>query len=198
MTLGEISFGISIVGAVPYALQTARGTVHPARASWFVWTCLLALAVWSYRAEGASDSLWFLVGDLFITAVICVLSIWRGRSGWSRLDVCCLSIAAAGIVIWQATSTPLFGLAGVLIADGAALIPTLVKALREPTSESASTFICSSLAALCGFVAVGEWNAVLLFYPAYLFLANFVTAVTIWVGQYHMRRLPELSDISPQ
>ncbi len=60
---------------------------------------------------------------------------------------------------------------------------------RDPASEGASTFSFSSVAAMCGVLAVGEWNITLPFYPVYLFLANLVTAIVISVGQYQVYRL---------
>lgn len=196
MVLGELSLLINIFGGLPYIVQIVRGNVRPERMSWFVWSLILGLAIWSYRSSGATNSLWFLVGDCIVTTVIFLLSLWRGKGGWTRLDIVCLLIAASSLLLWQATSLPLLSLGGVLVADAVALVPTLVKSLQDPGSESASTFCFSSLAAVFGFVSVGEWNLLLLFYPAYLFLANFVTAVTICVGKYQVRHLAIRKGIS--
>ncbi len=188
MTIGEISLVISITGVVPYILQILRGHVRPERMTWFVWTVILALAVWSYHASGATDSVWFLVGDLIVTAFVFMLAIWKGVGGWARRDVGYLFIAASGLLLWQLAGNPLLALCGIILADIMALLPTLTKALKDPFSESATTFSFSSVAALCGVVAVAEWNLLLLFYPFYLFLANFVTALVIVVGQYQVSR----------
>ena len=185
MTLGLVSFVLSLCGAVPYVYQIVRGTVRPERATWFAWSVILALAIASSKSSGAHDSLWFLVGDLVVTSTIFILSLWRGQGGFTRLDACCLGIAALGLVVWQWSGSPVFGLLGAAAADVAALVPTLVKSLRDPLSEGVSPYLCSSLAALLGFVAVGQWNGMLLFYPAYIFIASFTTAVVVWVGKYH-------------
>ncbi|HSX17124.1 MAG TPA: hypothetical protein VLH86_03430 [Patescibacteria group bacterium] len=191
MSLGEVSLVISMAGAVPYCVQVVRGSVRPERMTWFVWTLILALALASYYSSGASDSVWFLVGDFIVTAAVFLLSLWRGQGGWTRLDGVCSAVAGVSLLVWQLSAVSWFGLCGVLVADAVALVPTLVKSLHDPASESVSTYAFSSVAALCGFVAVGEWNMVLLFYPAYLFLANFTTAMVVWVGQYHLNRTAE-------
>jgi hypothetical protein len=191
MTLGEFSLVLGIIGAIPYIRSIVRGQVRPERTTWFVWSLILALALWSYRGAGPSDSVWFLVGDFIVTFTIFLLSLWRGAGGWTRLDISCLAIAGFSLLLWQLSSFPLFALWGVLIADAVALVPTVVKALHNPKSEGVSTYAFSSVAALCGFVAVGQWSLVLLFYPAYLFLANFVTALVVWVGQYQVQRLQQ-------
>jgi hypothetical protein len=189
MTFGELSMAISITGALPYAAQIVRGRVRPERTTWLIWSLILALAVWGYRATGASDSIWFIVGELVITVGIFALSLWRGMGGWTRLDVSCLFIAGLSLLVWQLADVPIIGVWGALTADAVALVPTLIKALQHPDSESAVTYACSSVAALFGILAVGEWNLVLLFYPVYLLLANFATAMVVWVGQYQVNRL---------
>jgi hypothetical protein len=189
MSLGEVSMMIAMAGGVPYISQIVRGQVRPARATWLIWTVIMVIAIWGYDGSGAGDSLWFLWGDCIVTAVIFILSLWRGQGGWSGLDVTCLGVATISLGLWGISDIALFALWGVLLADIVALVPTLVKALHDPLSEGASTYACSSLAALLGLLAVGEWSLTLLFYPAYLFLANLVTAVTVWVGQYQLRRL---------
>lgn len=187
MTLGEFSILISIAGAVPYCVQIVRGRVRPERTTWFIWTLILALAVWGYHASGANDSVWFLVGDLLVTATIFGLSLWRGQGGWNRLDISCLAIAGFSLLLWQLSSIPLLAVWGTMIADAVAVVPTIVKSLHDPQSESASVYAFSSVAAVCGFLAVGEWNLALLAYPVYLFLANFSTALVVLVGQYQLR-----------
>lgn len=189
MTLGEFSVVISIVGILPYLTGMFRGTLRPHRTSWFIWTIILALTLWGYWAVGARDSAWFIFGDLLVTGAVFVVSLWRGKGGLERLDLCCLVIAVVGVAVWQLSRAPVFVLFGTVMADAVSIVPTLVKALREPETESATPFLASSFAALCGVMAVGQWNMQLLFYPFYLFLANFVTGLVIVVSQYQVRHL---------
>jgi hypothetical protein len=116
------------------------------------------------------------------------LSIIRGSGGWDKLDAACLIIAIMGLILWQLSHQPLLVLLGVLVADMMGAIPTVKKALNQPESESSSTFLFSTVASAMGFVAVGEWNWLLLFYPLYLFLANGITAQVIVISQYQARR----------
>ena len=189
MSLGELSLIISVVGVVPYIWQIIRADVRPERMTWFIWTIILALATWGYHALGSHDSTWFLVGDLLATAAIFFLSLWRGIGGYQKLDLVCFGIALAGLLIWQLSNTPLFIIFGALLADGIALVPTLVKTLHNPMSESATTFAATTIAAILGILAVGKWDLILIFYPFYLFLANFITVMVILVSQYQVRRL---------
>ncbi len=189
MTIGEFSVVVSIAGTVPYIGQIVRGQVRPHRASWFVWTFILVLTLWGYRSAGAGDSAWFIAGDLLATAAVFVLSLWRGKGGFERFDVICLAVALAGLLAWQVSKAPLLILLGTMIADIMGTAMTVRGALRDPQSDSAVPFSFSSAAALCGLLAVGQWNMLLLFYPFYLFLANFVTASVVLTGQYQLAHL---------
>lgn len=189
MTLGELGLLLASLGTAPYIYAIFRGTVRPSRASWFIWSLILCLAIWSYHVTGASDSIWFLVGDGIGSCTIFLLSLWRGMGGWSKTDIACLVLAGISLFLWQVSNITLFVLWGALIADSIALIPTIRKALDDPASEGASTYFFASLGAFCGLLAVGQWSMKLLFYPAYLFLANMTTALVVWVGQYQVARL---------
>lgn len=188
MTIGEFSVVISVAGIIPYVVGIVRGNVRPERTTWFVWSLILALSIWGYHSMGADDSVLFLVGDLIATGIVFLLSLWRGIGGWTRLDISCLVIALLGLLLWQTSAVPSYGVCGALIADAVALVPTILKALHSPDSETPVTYAFSSLAAACGIVAVGSCDIQLLVYPVYLFFANFTTALIVWVGQYHLRQ----------
>ena len=194
MTIGELSLGVSLLGLVVYARQIIWGNVRPQRTTWFIWSVILAISLAGFEAAGGGDAFWFLLGDFIVTLLVFCLSIFRGVGGWDKLDIICLIIAALGLILWQLSSLPLLVLGGVLLADMMGAIPTVKKALDHPESESASTFLFSTVAAAMGFVAVNEWNWMLLFYPLYLFLANGITAQVILVSQYQVQRQRSLKN----
>lgn len=193
MTIGEFSIIVSTAGAMPYVKAIIWGKVRPQRTTWFIWSLILGLGLWGYRASGANDSSWFIVGDLLVTTLIFMLSLWKGRGGHDKLDFICLLLAGLALCAWQMSQVAFFMLYGAIIADAIALVPTVAKALQDPMSEHPSTYAFSSLAAVCGVLAVGEWNIALLSYPSYLFLANITCSLVIIVSQYQVRRIIKAS-----
>lgn len=185
--LGRISLVISVLGVMPYIFSIFKSGVRPERTTWGIWTVVLLLAVLSYRSAGAGESIWFLIGDLLITGTIFAISLFKGEGGWTKLDITCLAVAALGLVVWQMSHNPLWQMIGTLTADMIAVVPTIKKSLEDPMSDSPTTFIASSIAALIGIFSVGEWNVILLFYPVYLYTANFLVAVVIGVGRYYAK-----------
>lgn len=188
MVLSIVASLLSVIGAVPYVRGIVGGRVRPERMTWFIWSVVLALALLGYRASGSGDSWWFVAAELATNTAVFGLAVWRGVGGFARLDLICLGVALAALGLWKFTDIPLLMLLGSVVADVMAVVPTVLKALRDPYSEDGVWFACSAGASLCGLLAVGRWDLTVLFYPAYLFVANLATALVIWVGQYHSRR----------
>ncbi len=182
--LAELSFVVSVAGAIPYVYSILKREIQPERATWGIWTLVLVLAVAAYGTAGAGKSIYFLVGDLCITAVIFGISLRYGVGGWSKLDRVCLLAAVFGLLLWQLSHTPFWQIAGAVVADMVAVVPTIRKSLQDPLGDSPITFAASALAALLGVLSVGRWDVVLILYPLYLYSINFLTAVVIGTSRY--------------
>jgi len=186
--LGRISLVVSVIGALPYLWSVFKHGVRPQRTTWGIWTAVVLLSVLAYEAAGAGESVWFLIGDLLVTGSIFIASLFKGDGGWEKLDITCLAIALVGLIVWHLSNNPLWQMVGTLTADMIAIVPTIKKSLEDPLSESPSTFIGSTVASLLGIFSVGQWNVILLFYPVYLYTANFLTSVVIGTGRYYAKR----------
>ena len=167
---------ISLFDAVPYIRDTVRGSTRPHRGTWLIWATLSWVALASSHADGARWSLLPLAAQALMTSVIVALSIRRGEGGVSRSDRALLLVAAVGVAGWFAFTDPTLATIAVIVADviGAAMM--LPKAWRDPSSETPSTFVLSSVVGLCALVAVGNFNPALVIYPIYYAVANGVIA----------------------
>lgn len=179
------SFIINVLGNIGYLNGVVRGRYQPERATWFIWTSVLSVAFFSYYTLGAKESLWFLGGDLLVSAGIAVASLKYGVGGLNRLDIMMGSLAGIGLLVWLLFNSPLVALLCALFADICGVVPTMLKSVREPRSESAWPYAASSVSALIGVYLVGQWSVTLFIYPLYLFIANGVVALTVAVGRYH-------------
>ena len=182
------SFLINIVGSAGYFAGTLQRQYRPERTSWIIWSGILAVTFFSYRALGAEESLWFIAGDLTATTAIMVVSLWFGVGGLTKLDRVMLLLGFSGLAIWIIFNTPLVALLCGLFADMCGAVPTLKKSLADPQSESAYMYAASCVASAIGVYLVGQWSLVLLVYPLYLFLINGATALMVAVGRYHVQR----------
>ncbi len=166
---GVLAFWVSIVAYVPLARDTLRGTSHPKRETWLIWTVLGALSASSTIYEGATYSADFALARVLGSGAILALCISHGRGRFlTRLDETVLLLCGVGILVWYHTDSAVFALALSIGLSALAAVPTVIKCVRAPNTESIATWWLSLVAAVLGVAAVGDLNPVLLAYPAYL------------------------------
>ena len=181
--LGYISALLSIICILPYIRDILRLKTKPERGSWFIWTMLGFIAFFSQLAKGATNSLWLTVGQTTSVLIIFLLSLKYGYGGLGKRDLRALIGAGIGLVLWYLTREASFALIFVIIVDSIGTLLTLLKAYKDPESETLSTWIISGTSGIFGMLAVGSLNLILLAYPFYIVLANYVIVGAILLGK---------------
>lgn len=167
--LGIASALLSVYAFSPYARDTIRGRTQPQRASWLIWSVLGVIALVSQIAEGATASLWFAGVQVGWTVTIFSLSIWRGAGPiLNARDGYVLGAAALGLGLWALTENAAYALGITITISMLGGAATILKAYRNPGSETMTTWVVCFLAALLAVLAVGDTDWVLLAYPLYL------------------------------
>ena len=180
--LGYISALLSIICILPYIRDILRLKTKPERGSWFIWTMLGFIAFFSQLAKGATNSLWLTVGQTTSVLIIFLLSLKYGYGGLGKRDLRALIGAGIGLVLWYLTREASFALIFVIIVDSIRTLLTLLKAYKDPESETLSTWIISGTSGIFGMLAVGSLNLILLAYPFYIVLANYIIVGAILLG----------------
>ncbi len=184
---GYISALLSILMIVPYVRDIFLLKTKPERASWFIWTTLGFIAFFSQWAKGATDSLWLTAGQTLAVFIILVLSIKYGVGGFNKRDIRALIAAGIGLILWYITNEAAWALFFVIVIDSIGTLLTAVKAYEDPESETFSTWIMSGTSGIFGALAVGVMNPILLAYPLYLVVANYLIVVMILLGKRKLR-----------
>jgi len=181
--LGVMSGVLGVVYCIPYVRDILLRKTKPERASWLIWIVLGGIAFFSQLAKGASNSLWMTGADTLGVAIIFVLSLRFGKGGLTKRDVKALLFAFLGLVLWYFTKEPAFALFIVILVDGAGAILTVLKAYKDPESETLSAWFLSGLSGFVAALAVGSFNWTLLAYPIYIGLANWSVIVAMMLGK---------------
>ena len=167
---GIIAGVLSVFAYLPYIVDTLKGRTQPQRSSWTIWSILASVSFFAQLSEGATDSLWFAGVQTSGTIIIALLSIRFGTGCFlNRADSLILIVAAFGLYLWYLTDTAVYALAisiGIGALGGSL---TVIKAYRDPDSESILSWAVSFVATLFAIVSVGQLDAVMLAYPLYLF-----------------------------
>lgn len=176
---------MAVFACVVYVRDILHGETRPDRVTWWILALLSSCIAATYRDVGAGDTIWLPVGYALGFAVIAVLSVRYGDGPFhlSALDRVCLGGALTSLMVWLWCDAAELALMGVVLVDFIALVPTLTKAYRHPTTESRAAWIVTTVAAALNLLAVTEWTVTIGTYPIYVFLTNlFATALLFRPG----------------
>lgn len=178
---------VAVIGGPFYLYDIIKGTTKPARSTWFIWTVQGAIAFGSQAVLGAHWSLLYSGLNFGGNLIVWLLSLKYGFGGWQRIDIAALIIAAGGFVLSVVTHAPTVALVGVIVADFAGTVPTLLKAYRRPASETTITWLALGTSALLAIFSVGSMRWTLWLYPVYLAAANYAVVGAQLLGRWrHM------------
>lgn len=167
----------------PYIKDIFKRTTKPERASWLIWTILGLIAFFSQMAEGAAWSLFLTGFDTIGVVAIFILSIKYGVGGVTRRDVAALIAAGIGLMLWYVTSHAVLALLIIILIDAIGTCLTVIKAYKDPESETISMWLLVAIAGVLGAFSVGTLDPILLTYPIYIFLANIAVVGAIHLGK---------------
>lgn len=171
---------------IPYIRDIFKLETKPERGSWFIWTVLGFIAFFSQLNKGATDSLWLTGGQTLAVLVIFLLSVKYGYGGLGKRDLQGLIGASIGLFLWYITREAAFALIFVILVDSIGTFLTAIKSYSDPESETLSTWVISGTSGIFGMLAVGSFNLILLAYPFYIMLANYVIVAAILFGRKNL------------
>lgn len=188
--LGYISGVLVMWSYIPYVRDILQRTTKPQRASWSIWTLLGLIAFFAQLASGATNSLWITGVETFGSLVVFGLAIPYGIGGLQRDDIVALMVTVIGLAVWRFTDKALVGILTPIIICGAGSVLTTIKAYKNPESETLATWFLAGIAGTFATLAVGRLNYMLLAFPVYIVVCNFVVAGAIILGKRRQALVP--------
>ena len=170
--LGYVSAALTALCVVPYLVDIYRGTTRPQRISWFVFATLSIVAAVSQFLEGADAGAWLATGSAAGFTLVFLASLRHGVGGSSPRDIFSLAVALVGVVASILVARPIVAVLAVIAAELAAISLTVRKAVRDPASETPSTWCIDALAGVVAVLAVTHASAAELLYPLHHVLVN--------------------------
>jgi len=184
-SLGVVATVISIIGGIPYIYDTYKKKTKPHRFAWFIFLVLSILAWATQYSLGARESLvfytWFVVNNIILLG----LSLRKngGYGDLTKVNVICLLLALAAIVLWRLTDSALLALVCVLIADGIGALLILVKSYKHPHTETLSMWLAGCVATFLNILAANTLEPAICLLSVQIFILNVGIVVAIMVGR---------------
>lgn len=171
-TLGILAAVIVIVGTIPYLRDVLRGSTRPARSTWTLLTILLVLDLLVQHDIGVGWAIALTAGEVLATGSVFILALKYGVGGLDKADLVSYALWVIMVGCWLLLDRPLLALHFGVAADLVSMIPTFIKSWRQPTEESKSVFVTSSVAGFFGLLAAVNFGYENILLPLYLVLVN--------------------------
>ena len=174
-----ISSLLALISPLIYSYSILKGKAKPHRTTRLVLLAITSLTTVSLFAQKDSVAIWLAGISTFQSILIFILSIKYGMGGWAKLDILCLAIALAGIILWKFTNNPTLALYAAIFADFTGMIPALIKTYHFPKTEVWNFYLLDVFAALFNMFALKNWSLADFSYPLYIMLINFCMVLLI-------------------
>ena len=178
-----LSVVISVSGSFAYIKDTLKGKSKPNRVSWFLWALAPFVATGAAIYSGAD--LWATVRIFtsgFLLLIVFIASFFNKQSYWKLniFDLICGFFSVLALIVWAVTNSPITAILLVVIGDGFASLPTILKAWKYPETETGITFVMSLVATIIILPSIPIWNIQNSAFQVYLLLVNVVIIFSIY------------------
>ena len=185
-----IAVVISLVGGIAYVRDMFAGRSKPNLVSWSLWA--LAPLIATGAAISAGADLWATVRILvtgLVPLAIFILALFTPQSYWklTRFDFFCGALSVVALFAWLVAGAPVLAILLAIAADLLACVPTIAKAIKNPETETATTFLMGLIASLISIPAIPVWNLENTAFQAYLIIINVVLFGVIAFGKFRTK-----------
>ncbi len=172
-TVFGIVAGILSFSAYLFYIRTIlKGETKPNRATWFIWSIIGVILVFSYKASGAEETIWVPVSEAIAPTIIALLSIKYGVGGTDKLDIICLIASFISLLMWYVFDSALIALVTNLFIDFFAALPTIKKSIYNPKEEDKFAWSITETGNLFNLFAINNMSFGVIVYPIYTFILD--------------------------
>lgn len=176
-----IGLVINSIGGLSYLYLTLKGKVKPNRITWGLWALvpLIAFAAEITQGVGIQSILTFAVG--FTPLLIFIASFINKKAFWEikTLDKVCGILAIIGLILWLITRDSNTAIFFSIAADVLTAFPTVIKAYRNPETESHFAFSSGFIFGAITLLTIKNWNFATYAFPFDVLIVNGVISFLI-------------------
>lgn len=172
---------VQLIGISSYIKDTVKGKTKPNRITWLMWSIAPIIATVAALSEGVTWTIipTFMAG--FGPLLVFIFSFVNKKSYWklSKFDYICGAFSVLALILWAVTSKASVAIFFSILSDLTASIPTLVKAWKQPETESTAPFSAGIFAQFTAAFAMKSWSFAEIAFPIYLVLINIILILII-------------------
>jgi len=180
-TFGILSAFFTFAGLVPYFLEIHKKEIYPHNLSWLGWAFITFVGAIAMLADGGGWSVVILFANSLSCILVVAYSFYKKVGVWSTTayDYLFFGLGILGVILWQTFDLPLVAIICTVVADLSFGIPTIIKAYKNPKSETYLAWLSCSVAGLLSLFAVKSFMLSEFLYPLYLFIFDTVVFLIV-------------------
>ncbi len=187
--LGFVTVALSIIGHIPYIIDTLRKRTKPHIFTWIIWTTVTLLAFLGQWAKGGGAGSWGTGITSMMALIITLVAIKHGTKDITAPDTILFIIALSAIIPWYFTKDPTLSVIIATLIDACAFIPTIRKTFKNPKSETFATYSLNIIRHTLSLIALERYNLATILYPLYLlFMNTFITIIMVRSKGKHSKK----------
>lgn len=174
LILTAIAIALTVIGYIPYILNTLKGKTKPHAFSWLIFSLITAIAFFAQIFKGGGVGSWLVGFSALACFVIFILALVKGTRRFDKLDWTLLLGALFSVVLWMLTSEPLLSVIIVSIIEIIAFLPALRKGYYRPHEETLFTYLVNAIRFTLGIIALSIFSITTVLFPATVVAVNIV------------------------
>ncbi|KKQ19474.1 MAG: hypothetical protein US33_C0029G0001 [Parcubacteria group bacterium GW2011_GWC1_36_9] len=172
----------SLIAYFFYFKNIFYGSTKPNLVSWFIWMLAPLLGFFFDIKAGAGLSALpvFLAG--FGPLVVIIISILNKNAYWklTAFDFICGIFALISLVLYIFTHNLEISIIFVILSDGLAAIPTIVKSWKFPETETAAVYLAGIFAQTLALLIIKNWVFSIYVLNVYFIVINIIIIFCIY------------------
>jgi hypothetical protein len=181
--------GLIQLGAhIPYIVDIVARKTRPNLISWLLWTVIVTTTAAAQISVGASWSLMLLIGGDIGSITVVILSLCGyGYNVFGRTEKVALLLSISALALWYITANPIVAIIFAVLADGIAYVPTIVKVVRYPESETLLFWVALVCADILAFFSAPLFDTPTTLFAVPFAVMNGLVVGTILFHRSHLR-----------
>jgi len=178
---GIISAVVVLIGIFPYLRDVHKKRVNPQILTWIGWSFITALGGFAMLASGSQWIVLILFANTFLCLFITVYSIFKKVGIWSttKWDYLFFGLGILGIILWQTFDMPILALICSILADFSFGMPTMIKTIKNPKTETYFIWLTASIADFFSLLSAKSFTFSELAFSTYLFIFETIMLIII-------------------
>lgn len=173
-----VGAAIASLGGLYYLYDTIRGKTKPNRVTWLLWGLFPMVIFIAQRAQGVEGLSWVSFAAGFTPILILLASFINKKAYWKTepRDYYLMIAAIIGLILWALTDNPNLAIIFSLFADLFAGLPTMIKAYKQPETESWIAYAISAFGFGISVLAIPSYEFENFAFVIYLLGTNLLLA----------------------